>query len=397
MSKRITIDPITRIEGHLRIDVEVEGGKVQQRLVLGPDVARASRPSSRAATRATPGCSPSASAASAPPCTPSPRCARSRTRSKLEIPLNAQLHPQHHHRRARACTITSSTSTTCRRSTGWTWSRRSRPTRPRPSALAETLSPWPGNCRREMEAVKDKLAGFVERGQLGIFTNGYWGHPAMKLPPEVNLLAVAHYLQALEYQRKANKVVAILGSQDPEHPEPGGRRRGQRHQPRQPGHAEHGEALHDQGPARRGHGLRRSRSTSSDVAAVGAMYPDWFGYGAGVTNYLAVPDLPTDTKGTQFDLPGGTIMDGDLAERQADHQLPGPVLPRQRHRVHRPRLVRRRLEQAPVGGGHRPEVQRVDRTTGSTPGSRRRASRGKPMQVGPLAQVLVGVRSPATS
>ena len=55
----------------------------------------------------------------------------------------------------------------------------------------------------------------IAAGQLGIFANGYWGHPAMKLPPEVNLLAVAHYLQALEYQRKANQVVAILGSKTP--------------------------------------------------------------------------------------------------------------------------------------------------------------------------------------
>ena len=63
--------------------------------------------------------------------------------------------------------------------------------------------------------VKDKLADFVSKGQLGIFTNGYWGHPAMKLSPDVNLLAVAHYLQALDYQKKANQIVAILGSKTP--------------------------------------------------------------------------------------------------------------------------------------------------------------------------------------
>ena len=63
--------------------------------------------------------------------------------------------------------------------------------------------------------MKDRLAGFVDSGQLGIFTNGYWGHPAMKLSPEVNLLAVSHYLQALDYQRKANQVVAILGGKTP--------------------------------------------------------------------------------------------------------------------------------------------------------------------------------------
>ena len=60
------------------------------------------------------------------------------------------------------------------------------------SKLAESLSPWPGNGTVQLKAVQDKIKGFVEAGQLGIFTNGYWGHPAMKLPPEVNLLAVAH-------------------------------------------------------------------------------------------------------------------------------------------------------------------------------------------------------------
>jgi hydrogenase large subunit len=60
--------------------------------------------------------------------------------------------------------------------------------------------------------VHERLKHFVNGGQLGIFTNGYWGHPAMKLSPEVNLLAVAHYLQALEVQRKANKIVSILGA-----------------------------------------------------------------------------------------------------------------------------------------------------------------------------------------
>ena len=61
--------------------------------------------------------------------------------------------------------------------------------------LAESLSTWHGNGKFEMRKVKERLAGFVDAGQLGIFTNGYWGHPEMKLPPEVNLLAVAHYLQ----------------------------------------------------------------------------------------------------------------------------------------------------------------------------------------------------------
>ncbi len=83
------------------------------------------------------------------------------------------------------------------------------------ASIAEGLSPWPRNGRREMEAVKTKLASFVKGGRLGIFANGYWGHPAMRLSPEMNLVALSHYLQALDAQRKANQAVAILGGKTP--------------------------------------------------------------------------------------------------------------------------------------------------------------------------------------
>ena len=66
-----------------------------------------------------------------------------------------------------------------------------------------------------MAAVKEKVKAFVESGQLGLFAHGYWGHPAMKLSPEVNLLATAHYFQAIDLQRKANQVVAMLGGKTP--------------------------------------------------------------------------------------------------------------------------------------------------------------------------------------
>ena len=66
-----------------------------------------------------------------------------------------------------------------------------------------------------MKKVQDKVMALLQSTQLGIFANGYWGHPAMKLSPEVNLLALTHYFQALEFQRKANQVVAILGAKTP--------------------------------------------------------------------------------------------------------------------------------------------------------------------------------------
>ena len=77
------------------------------------------------------------------------------------------------------------------------------------SELAQSISSYSKSSPGYFSDMQKKLKGFVEAGQLGIFANAYWGHPAMILPPEVNLLAAAHYLQALEYQRSVNQVVRI--------------------------------------------------------------------------------------------------------------------------------------------------------------------------------------------
>ena len=180
------------------------------------------------------------------------------------------------------------------------------------SQLAESISTWPGNSRLRLQGVKDRLAGFVEAGQLGIFQNGYWGHPAMKLPPEVNLLAVAHYLEALEYQRKVNQVVALLGGKTPniQNLAVGGVANAINLDNQATLNMEklyHVKDILDEMQA------FIQQVYFVDVCAIGAMYADWLGYGKGVTNYLSVPDLPLDTKGTEFDFPGGVIMNADLA------------------------------------------------------------------------------------
>src|SRR4029078_5210114 len=69
------------------------------------------------------------------------------------------------------------------------------------AALAESISTWKGNSKMQLTAVRDRLKGFVDNGQLGIFQNGYWGHPAMRLSTEVKLLAVSHHLEEAEQQR----------------------------------------------------------------------------------------------------------------------------------------------------------------------------------------------------
>ena len=65
--------------------------------------------------------------------------------------------------------------------------------------------------------LQNRLKKFVDSGQLGPFRNGYWGHPAYKLPPEANLMVVAHYLEALDFQKEIVKIHAIFGGRNP-HP-----------------------------------------------------------------------------------------------------------------------------------------------------------------------------------
>jgi hydrogenase large subunit len=85
------------------------------------------------------------------------------------------------------------------------------------SVLAQSISNYPKSSPGYFRDTKTKLQNFVNSGQLGIFAQGYWGHPAYKLPPEANLMAVAHYLEALAWQRDVAKLHAIFGGKNP-HP-----------------------------------------------------------------------------------------------------------------------------------------------------------------------------------
>jgi len=71
--------------------------------------------------------------------------------------------------------------------------------------LQQSISPWKFSSETYFKTVQDKIAAFANTGRLGPFKNGYWGHPAMKLPPEANLMAVAHYLEALHLQKEIIK------------------------------------------------------------------------------------------------------------------------------------------------------------------------------------------------
>jgi len=386
---RIVVDPVTRIEGHLRIDVEVDGGVVRNswssgQMFRGIETILKGRDPRDAWLFTQRFCGV---------CTTVHAITSVRAVENalgLAIPLNAQLirnlilcaHGLHDH------------IVHFYHLSALDWVDVVSALKADPAAasrLAEDLSPWPGNSKRQLEAVKAKLETLVASGQLGIFTNGYWGHQAMKLPPEVNLLAVSHYLQALEYQRKANQVVAILGSKTPniQNLAVGGVANAINLD---------NEATLNMAKLYAVRDLLAEVKTfvnqvyMPDVLAVGSMYPEWLGYGAGVTNYLAVPDLPLDAAATKFDLPGGTIFDKDLGTFQAidswtDRRFATQVTESIAHSwydgggpLH------------PYDGETNPKyTEFADKGKYSWVKSPR--FDGRPMQVGPLAQVLMGYAS----
>jgi hydrogenase large subunit len=190
------------------------------------------------------------------------------------------------------------------------------------SKLAQSISPWPKSSTAYFKTVQDRLKKFVESGQLGLFANGYWGHPAYKLPPAANLMAVAHYLEALDWQREVIKIHAILGSKNP-HPQTylvGGMAI-----PLDPNSA---AALNADKLALQRQLLVTAKEFVDqvylpDVLAIAPFYKDWAALGAGVGNYLAYGDYPVDTSGdpARLWLPRGVILNRDLSQvHPMDHK-----------------------------------------------------------------------------
>jgi hydrogenase large subunit len=176
--------------------------------------------------------------------------------------------------------------------------------------LAQSISDWPLSSEQYFQSVKDRLAAFVSSGQLGIFANGYWGHPAYTLPPEANLMGVAHYLEALEWQRDIIKVHAILGSKNP-HPQTylvGGMATTLDPNSQTAINADKLAII-------RNLFEKAKRFVEQvyipDLLAVAPFYTDWAGIGEGVGNFLAYGDFP-DAAG-QLLIPRGIILDRDLS------------------------------------------------------------------------------------
>ena len=183
------------------------------------------------------------------------------------------------------------------------------------SALAQSISDWDLSSADYFKGIKDKLKAFVDRGQLGPFKNGYWGHSAYKLPPEANLMAVAHYLEALDWQREVIKIQALLGAKNP-HAQTyivGGMAIPV--DPESQNALNAGSIAFISGLAQKAKDFVE-KVYVPDVLAVAPFYLDWAGYGAGVGNFLSYGEFPNDNESNTSNmwLPRGMILNKDLSK-----------------------------------------------------------------------------------
>jgi hydrogenase large subunit len=312
MSNRIVIDPITRIEGHLRVEIEVKDGKIVDAyssgtMVRGFEIILKGRDPRDAWAFTERACGV---------CTTVHALASVRTVEdalNITVPPNAELirnlmfcaqylqdhvvHFYHLH------------------ALDWVDVVNALKADPNAtSAIAQKISSWPKSSPKYFADVQKRIASFVNSGQLGIFANGYWGHAAYKLPAEVNLIGVAHYLEALEWQKEIVKVHAIFGGKNP-HPNylVGG----------VPCSINPDEvnALNAERLAHVGQLFKEAKQFVEqvyipDLLAVAGFYKDWGAIGGGLENYLAYGDLPTNGYGdpARFKLPRGIILGRNLNE-----------------------------------------------------------------------------------
>ncbi len=190
------------------------------------------------------------------------------------------------------------------------------------SALAQSISDWDRSSADYFKGIKDRIKAFVDRGQLGPFANGYWGHPAYKLPPEANLMAVAHYLEALDWQRDVIKIQGLLGAKNP-HAQTyivGGMSIPV--DPESQNALNAGSIAFILGLAKKAKDFVE-KVYVPDVLAVAPFYLDWAGHGAGVGNFMSYGEFPNDTDSNTSNtwLPRGIILNKDLSKvHEVDHE-----------------------------------------------------------------------------
>ena len=311
MSERVVVDPITRIEGHLRIEAQMDGNRIAQAYSAGTMVrgieiilrGRDPRDAWAFAQRICGVCTLVHGIASV-------RCVENAL--NYPIPPNAQLirnlmiaaqfvhdHVMHfYHLHALDWVDVVSALNADPKAT---------------SELAQSLSNYPKSSPGYFADTQKKLQKFVEAGQLGIFAKAYWGHPAYKLPPEANLMAVSHYLEALAWQRDVARLHTIFGGKNP-HPNfvVGG--------VPSPIDLNSDSAINTKRLSQVQDIITKMRNFVDqvyvpDTLAIAGFYKDWGMRGEGVGNFLTYGDFPE--KGmddpSSYLIPPGVILDRDLS------------------------------------------------------------------------------------
>ncbi|HLF31938.1 MAG TPA: nickel-dependent hydrogenase large subunit [Xanthomonadales bacterium] len=188
------------------------------------------------------------------------------------------------------------------------------------SELAQSISGYAKSSPGYFSDTQKKLKTFVEAGQLGIFANGYYGHPEYRLPPEANLMAVAHYLEALEWQREVVQIHTIFGGKNP-HPNflVGGAPSPISNDPSSATGGSASTAANIVAFGQIRDIIKRMRAFVDqvyvpDTVAIASFYKDWFTRGEGLGNFMTYGDFPSAglDNPTSWMIPGGAILNRDL-------------------------------------------------------------------------------------
>ena len=329
-SQRIVVDPVTRIEGHLRIEAQTDAnGKITQAYSAGTMVrgieiilrGRDPRDAWAFAQRICGVCTLVHGVASVR----SVEDALHRAIPSYSIPRNAELirnlmiatqyihdHVMHfYHLHAFDWVDVVSALKADPKAT---------------SELAQSISSYSKSSPGYFADVQKKIKNFVEQGQLGIFSNAYWGHPAYKLPPEANLMAVAHYLEALTWQRDVVKLHTIFGGKNP-HPNfvvggvPSAISVQTMAGPQNVGGGQAATAVNMVGLQTVQNVITQMREFVDqvyvpDLLAIASFYKEWGGIGDTGGNFLSFGEFPGksiwDTESLL--VPRGVILGGDLSK-----------------------------------------------------------------------------------
>ena len=350
---RLVVDPVTRIEGHLRIEAQMDGGKIADAwssgtMFRGIELILKDRDPREAWIWAQRICGV---------CTMVHALASVRAVEdalQIEVPDNARIvrnliagsqmvqdHVVHfYHLHALDWVDVAS-------------ALKADPAKT--SSIAQSISDYEKSSTTYFRGIQQRVKAVVDSGQLSLFASGYWGHPAYQLPPEVNLLAVAHYLEALSWQKDFIRIHAALGGKNP-HPQTflvGGMSTAM--DPNEPFAVINPEQITFLRQLVKGALKFVEQVYIPDVLAIAPLYKDWFSRGEGLGNFLSYGDYSAGNEQgpSSFLFPRGAIFNHDLTQG-----APGGC--GQDHRVRQPFLVRlfgrRRQRPASIPGRNQSQV-----------------------------------------